>query len=411
MMKLPGTLLLLSVLALTACDSSSSSVDDGEPAAGSDGGIDGTGGGGSGDGSGSGGSGDGDGSGGGGDGSGGDGDSGSGGSGDGDGGGGDGGSDGDGGGVTCVPPTHGRAIVQGSTALTDGCVNDGAGVAAANTAGLVFEADLSGGAVPADFPADVKGLYFYTENSAPSYLVPFSADGYFYRAKNWGFVTRGPGVYYLALSDLSGAPGQVLNGLQLQSQALTGDKLNVTEVRWAHVDDDVSALPKMHWQHHLHTVSTPSGPATRPSTTRAASGHPLRGLTHALSVAVSQQYLTLQANGCAPQALDAELPSIRFIDVTGELGQAWTGHELDFHGGDDLREPTYMVAVDWDYADSASVADIVASFAGEDYLWPTAEQLAGTGASCPPITVDIDIDALRTQVLDGTAGVAQDWQH
>ena len=328
---------------------------------------------------------------------------------------GDGGDDGDT--STCAAPTLGNIIDQGSTVLTDGCIDGdvvdlSAGTTSSRPYSLFDGVFNFGDAESADFPTDVKGLYLYTQGSAPGYVVPYIMNGYYNRAGSLGFVTQGPGVYYLPFSRESSPAGVDLNGLGLVVSSATSGAVNLTEVTWAHVDDDVTGVAKLHWQ-DSSIPDVVGGYYGRNLITLAASGHPLRAMTHILSEDVVEQYKALVEGICPTfDGSFSELPAVRFIDATGELGQAWTGRDVTIRSADDFTRPIYMIAIDWTYATNAIVEEVLTSIESQSFLWPDPQHPSMQDGSCDPeLVVSTNFDDLRQQVLDGTIGSPADWSH
>lgn len=356
------SLAFLCILALSACDSSSTSV---KPSGDSSGGNTDSGGGG---------------------------DSGTG-SGDGDSGAGDGGSDGgDTGtgddGSACAAPEYGTVLTQGGSVLTDGCIDgDVIDLAAATSASLyhtlfagVPDSDSSFDA--SNLPADVKGLYLYTQGSAPAFIVPYTTVGFYARAGRLGFVTRGPGVYYLSLDREDPAVGTLLNGLNLAAWSTASGAVNLTEVTLAHVDDDVTERAKLHWQ---NSDLSPLGSYSRNNLlTLAANAGDFRAITHELSEEVVGQYLSLIAEDCPAHNGVSEVPAVRFVDATGELGQAWSGTDVRIQTGDDPTRIIYMIAIDWAAATQATVIEVLRSIESKSYLWPVPEHPNVLNGTCAP---------------------------
>lgn len=318
--------------------------------------------------------------------------------------------------TACAAPSLGNIITQGSGALTDGCV-DGDVVDLAAEGGLygyqvfegarVFGSDLDF----SSFPADAKGLYLYTQGSSPAYVVPYSVDGFFSRAGPLGFVTKGPGVYYLPLTRESPATGLILNGLELYVLSATSGAVSLSEVTWAHVDDDVTAVAKLHWQDSALDDSVGGYPG-RNLITLAANGHPLRAMTHILSEDVVGQYKALVEGACPAWNGATEWPAVRFVDATSELGQAWTGKQVIIRSEDDPTRPLYVIAIDWTYATNATIPEILSDIESQSFLWPDPQHPNVVDGSCDPeLEVSIDFDDLRQQVLDGDVGSDTDWSH
>lgn len=318
--------------------------------------------------------------------------------------------------TACAAPSLGNIITQGSGALTDGCI-DGDVIDLAAEGGMfgypVFEGaralgsdlDLS------SFPDDAKGLYLYTQGSSPAYVVPYSVDGFYSRAGSLGFVTKGPGIYYLPLTRESTATGLMLNGLNLYALSATSGAVSLSEVTWAHVDDDVTAVAKLHWQ-DSSLEDAIGGYQDRNLMTLAASGHPLRAMTHILSEDVVGQYKTLVEGVCPAWDGATEWPAVRFVDATSELGQAWTGKQVIIRTEDDPTRPLYVIAVDWTYATNATVSEILSGIESQSFLWPNPQHPNVVDGSCDPnLEVSTDFDALRQQVLDGDVGSDANWDH
>ncbi len=305
---------------------------------------------------------------------------------------------------SCIAPTHGNIFTgSGTTVLTDGCTN-GASLTLSESSVEGTNQILIPGQFQSDGPSgplDKKGLYLYKASSAPAYILARYAGGFYQRAGRLGFVTGGAGIYYLPLlRDASGQTGLDLNGLALSTwSAIPGQSVSFTEVTWAGIADDVSALPKLHWQ-DLNISDASGSYDVRNLLTQAASAQPLRELTRVLAESITAQYIDLSNALCPPEIGGfSQQPAIRFTDATGELGQAWSVRDIVIRTADDLARPIHSIAIDWNYASNATVGDILASIDGASYLWPDpARNLNCTGQ----IIVNTDFDALRPSALNGS---------
>lgn len=319
-----------------------------------------------------------------------------------------------GGDVGCLAPLYGTVIDRGNDELTDGCTNgtafDIAAITDAESFHLLQDGQLDFDSATAS--ADVKGLYLYTDGSSPAFVASYTQVGYYYRAGNLGFVTGGPGVYYLPFDREQGDAGMVLNGIGIAAWAVAeGDAVQLTEVTLAHVDDDVSAVPKLHWQ--KSGIVDSANYSSRNLITLAAGEQPLRNLTHALSEEILGEYVDLISSVCPTiDGGHSEPAAIRFVDASGVLGHAWQGRDLHIRTTDDLSRPLFVVSIDWSYATQASVAEIVATISSKSYLWPNSQHPNMQDGSCPAaVSVNFDVEALRQQALDGDLGAVEDWSH
>lgn len=318
---------------------------------------------------------------------------------------------------TCDVPDLGHVFTQDSSVLTDGCINTGMiDVAAATSAGLYHTLfpglpDVDPNFDVENLPADVKGLYLYTQGSSPGYVVPYTTVGFYNRAGRIGFVTRGPGRYYLALNRASSDVGTVLNGLSLAVWSATSGAVNLTEVTWAHIDDDVTSVAKLHWRSSdLEPLGSYS---SQNLLTLAASGHGSRAITHELSEEVVGQYLSLIAADCPAHDGASEVPAVRFIDATGELGQAWSGTDLVIATDDDPTRLVYMIALDWNHATQATMPEILTSIQSKSFLWPDpGHPNVLSGVCSPSLTLSTRyFDGEGNPTLDGLDSPSAEWLH
>lgn len=324
--------------------------------------------------------------------------------------------DGDG---SCAPPTFGMQFTHASTTLlADGCLDtgdvqlgDSAGSGEPSSSEIFAPLDGADATVNLDIPQTAKGLYIYTNGGSPVYLVAYSKEGFYQRAGELGLATVGPGVYYLPFNRTNSALGSTLNGLTLSAWGVVpGQSVGIREVTWADMADDVRAQAKLHWRTST-VVNTGNRYPSRHLLTLAASGHPLRQLTHALSEEVLAQYIALSSGACrfTPSG-NVDIPAVQFVDFTGELGQAWSGRDVFIRSADDLLRKVYTIAIDWNYASGATVAEIIASIDSKDYLWPDFNNPANDAAAClGQLGIVQDFDDLRQSVLDG--GDNAGWTH
>lgn len=265
-------------------------------------------------------------------------------------------------------------------------------------------------ATATDIPQNAKGLYIYTDGSAPAYVVAYTRRGYYFRAGELGVVTRGPGIYYLPFERVSAATGSTLDGLTLSAWSMVpGEAVNISEVTWADAADDVTAQPKLHWKQS--GLAPNQFYPLRHQLTLASSGHGLRQLTHALSEEIVSQYVALvSSNDCPLTFSGSDIPAIQFVDASAELGQAWQGRDVLIGSTDDPLRKVYTVAIDWVYADDSTVPSIIASIDAKDYLWPNPNNPNINMANClGQLGAATDYDVLRQQVLD--SGDNSGWLH
>ena len=85
---------------------------------------------------------------------------------------------------TCDVPALGHVFTQDSSVLTDGCIDTGmidlAAVTDASLYSIIFPGvpDFDPDFDATNLPAEVKGLYLYTQGSAPGYVVPYTTVGF-----------------------------------------------------------------------------------------------------------------------------------------------------------------------------------------------------------------------------------------